>query len=146
MISGWNMWNLWHECSRSGQLHIGRARCRWDRAISSLNQLALIFEIVTFILYKSVIHDFRQKYMKHLERVVSKWATPHRASMVSLESWHTLIKTINTYISNCHIYHVQKCDSWFRDEIYETFITSVLEVGNSTSGEHGVIGIVAYPH
>ena len=44
------------------------------------------------------------------------------------------------------MYPVQKCDSWFREEIYETFGTNVLEVDNSTSGEHGVIGIVAYPH
>ena len=66
--------------------------------------------------------------------------------MVSLESWYILIKPIKTYIWNWHIYPVQKCDSWFRAELYETFDMSVLEVGNSTSGEQGVIGIVAYPH
>ena len=84
--------------------------------------------------------------MEPWPRVFSKWATPHRASMVSMESWHILIKPINTYILNCHIYPVQKCDSGFRTEIYETFGTSVLEVGNPTPGEHGVIGIVAYSH
>ena len=44
------------------------------------------------------------------------------------------------------MYPVQKCDSWFPAEIYVIFGTSVVEVGNSTSGEHGVIGIVVYPH
>ena len=93
-----------------------------------------------------MIHEFGLKYMKPLARVFSKWATPHRASMVSLESWHILIKPINTYISNCHIYPVQTGKSWGWAKIYETFGTSDLEVRNSTSGEHGVIGIVAYPH
>ena len=48
--------NLCRECSRNRQLHIGRAWCRWSRGISSLNQITLIFEIVTFILYKRVNH------------------------------------------------------------------------------------------
>ena len=65
---------------------------------------------------------------------------------MSLESWNILIKPSNTYIWNCHIYPVQEGDSWFRAEIYVTFGASVLEVGNSASGEQGVIGIVAYPH
>ena len=34
----------------------------------------------------------------------------------------------------------------FGQKNYEIFGTSVLEVGNSTSGEHGAIGAVAYPH
>ena len=63
MISGWNVCNLWRECSGSGQLRIGRARCHWNRGISSLNQLTLIFEMVTFIRCYRVIHDFGLKCM-----------------------------------------------------------------------------------
>ena len=55
--------NLCRECSRNRQLHFGRAWCRWSCGISSLNQITLIFGIVIFILYKSVIHDFGPKYM-----------------------------------------------------------------------------------
>ena len=36
--------------------------------------------------------------MKPLARVFSKWATPHRASKVSLGSWHILIKPINNFL------------------------------------------------
>ena len=58
---GPKMCNLCGECSRNRQLHCGRARCRWSRGISSLNQITLIIEIVTFILYKSAIRDFGPK-------------------------------------------------------------------------------------
>ena len=66
--------------------------------------------------------------------------------MVSVESWYILIKPINTYIWIYHIYTVKQGGSWFPAEIYVTFVASVLEVGNSTSGEQGVIGSVAYSH
>ena len=51
--------------------------------------------------------------MKPLQRVFSKQATAHGASMVALERCYILIKPNNTHIRNCHIYPVQKCDSWF---------------------------------
>ena len=90
--------NLCRECSRYRQLHFWRAWCRWNRGISSLNQITLIFEIVTFILYKSVIHDFGPKFMKPLQRVFSKQVTPLWASMVPLESRYILNKPNNTHI------------------------------------------------
>ena len=90
--------DLCRECSRNRQLHFWRAWWRWSRGISSLNQTTLIFGIVTFILYKSVIHDFGSKFMKPLQRVFSKQATPLWASMVPLESWYILIKPNNTHI------------------------------------------------
>ena len=79
--------------------------------MSSLNQITLIFEIVTFILYKSVIHDFGPKFMYPLQRVFSKQATPLWASLVPLELWNILIKPNHTLIRNCYIYSAQKCDS-----------------------------------
>ena len=75
-----------------------RAWCRWSRAISSLNQITLIFEIVTFFLCKRVNHGFRQKFTKPLQRVFSKQATPHGESMASLELWYILIKPNKTHI------------------------------------------------
>ena len=132
MILVRNMCNLCRECSRNRQYHFCRAWCRWSCGISSLNQITLLFEIVTFILYKSVIHDFGPKYMQPLQRVFSKQATPHGASMVPLESCYILIKPNNTHIKNCHIYPVQKGKSWFWAKMYETFAESVLETGKST--------------
>ena len=127
-------------------LHMGRPWWRWSRVIFSLNQITLISEIVTFILCKSVIHDFGPKFMKPLQRVFSKQATPHGTSMVALELWYILIKPNNIHIRNCHIYPLQKCDSWVWSKIRITFAESVLETGNTTFGEHGAVGGVVYPH
>ena len=136
--------NLCRECSRNRQLHFGRAWWRWSRVISSLNQITLIFGIVTFILYKSVLHDFGPKFMKPLQSVFSKQATPLWASIVSLVSWYFLIKANNTHVWNCHIYPIQKRDSRFWSEIYESFAESVLETGNSTLGEHSAVSVVLF--
>ena len=83
--------------------------------------------------------------MKPLQRVFTKHATPQVASMVPLESGDILIKQNNTHIRNRHIYPVQKGKSWFWAKFHETFAESVLETGNSTLGEHGVVGVVVYP-
>ena len=93
-----------------------------------------------------MIHDFGPKFVKPLQRVFSKQATPLLASMVALEVWYIRIKPNNTYIRNCHIYPVQNGDSWFWSEIYETFAESVLETGNSTLGEHGAVGVALYSY
>ena len=65
--------------------------------------------------------------------------------MVSLELWYILIKPNNTHIRNCHIYLVQTGNHGL-GKIYVTFAESVLEIGNSTFGEHGDVGVVVYPH
>ena len=49
---------------------MGRAWWRWSRVIFSLNQITLIFENVTFILCKSVIHDLVQIYVTFAESIL----------------------------------------------------------------------------
>ena len=66
-------------------------------------------------------------------------------SMALLKSRGILITPIHTDIWNCHAYPVQKRESWFLKEIYGIFSSSVLVVGNSTSGEHGVTCMATYP-
>ena len=145
MILVQNIGNLCRECTRNRQLHIGRALCHWSCGISSLNQITFIFEIVTFILYKSVIHDFGPKKCNlcrqcsrnrqlHIRRAWCHWSR----GISSLNQITFLFKIVTFIRAKARfVILVQK---------YVTFAESVLETGNSTLGEHGGVGVVLYPH
>ena len=70
-------------------------------------------EVVTFILYKSRICVFGQKYMSQMARVFSKLASPREARVLLL-GWQNISGVpFNIKGRSCHMYPVQKWNLCF---------------------------------